>query len=29
LQDGYETSAPVGCFAPEPFGLFDVLGNAY
>jgi formylglycine-generating enzyme required for sulfatase activity len=29
LQDGYATSAPVGCFAPNSFGLFDMLGNAW
>jgi formylglycine-generating enzyme required for sulfatase activity len=26
-DDGYPFHAPVGTFAPNPFGLFDVLGN--
>jgi formylglycine-generating enzyme required for sulfatase activity len=26
-QDGFMTIAPVGSFAPNPFGLYDVLGN--
>jgi formylglycine-generating enzyme required for sulfatase activity len=26
--DGYVRSAPVGSFAPNPFGLHDMLGNA-
>lgn len=28
-EDGYETSAPVGCFADNAFGLFDMLGNVW
>lgn len=26
-DDGWPVHAPVGTFAPNPFGLFDVLGN--
>lgn len=28
LTDGYPELAPVGSFAPNPFGLYDVFGNA-
>jgi formylglycine-generating enzyme len=28
-QDGFETSAPVGCFAANGFELFDMLGNVW
>jgi formylglycine-generating enzyme required for sulfatase activity/serine/threonine protein kinase len=27
LDDGYVMHAPIGRFPPNPFGLFDVLGN--
>jgi formylglycine-generating enzyme required for sulfatase activity len=25
--DGYAGTAPVGCFPPNPYGLYDMLGN--
>jgi len=28
-DDGWERTAPVGTFAPNPNGLFDMLGNAW
>lgn len=28
-EDGYEGTAPVGCFPPNGFGLFDTAGNAW
>lgn len=27
--DGFVGLAPVGCFAPNPLGLFDMIGNAW
>jgi len=29
LLDGYERTSPVGTFAPNGFGLFDVAGNVW
>jgi len=28
-QDGFSRSAPVGCFDPNGFGLFDMAGNVW
>lgn len=28
-EDGFLTSAPVGCFGANPLGLFDTLGNVW
>lgn len=28
-QDGYKGTAPVGCFPPNGYGLFDAVGNAW
>ncbi len=27
-DDGYRFTAPAGCFPPNPWGLFDMVGNA-
>ena len=28
-EDGYRTRAPVGCFAPNSHGLYDMIGNVW
>jgi sulfatase modifying factor 1 len=28
-QDGYEHTAPVGCFPPNGYGLYDMIGNVW
>jgi formylglycine-generating enzyme required for sulfatase activity len=28
-KDGFETRAPVGCFKPNGYGLYDMIGNVW
>lgn len=28
-QDGFKGAAPAGCFAPNAFGLYDMIGNVW
>lgn len=28
-EDGFQIRAPIGCFSPNAFGLFDMVGNVW
>ena len=28
-EDGFQARAPIGCFSPNAFGLFDMVGNVW